>query len=176
MDGGDAELAFWYAHRLYNLAEGGRMLSIWHRKIQSHLWDGIKEAENLWYTPDLVPEGWEPVLAEGRQEDPNALAAAGERPEGTAAARQTPADYFEAYRAKNPGVSYRKLAGRIGISYESLFTIKGETAWVRDYAYAAAAGELGCSPEHLHPRHLPRLPRGKRPGPNAPKTHPINSD
>jgi hypothetical protein len=177
MEGGDAEQAFWYAHRLYNIVERGLMLAIWHRQIRSHLWDRIREAENLWYTPDLVPQGWEPFLAEGSQECPDERAAlAGEPPRGAVEARQAPADYFEAYRAKNPGISYRKLAGRIGISYESLFTIKGETAWVRDYAYAAAAGELGCRPEDLHPRHLPRLPRRNRSGPNTPKVHPIESD
>ena len=164
LNGGDAELAFWFAHRLYNLVERGRMLSVWHRQIESHLWDRIREAENLWYTPDLVPDCWRPFLeaAQGSQERPEI--SAGERPAETAESRRAPAEYFEAYRAKNPGISYRKLAGRIGISYESLFTIKGEMAWVRDYAYAAAAGELGCSPEDLHPRHLPRLPRRPRSG------------
>jgi hypothetical protein len=90
--------------------------------------------------------------------------------------RKSPAEYFDAYRAKNPGISYRKLAGRIGISYESLFTIKGETAWVRDYAYAAVAGELGCSPADLHPRHLPQRPRRNRSSPNVSKVQPIKAD
>lgn len=70
LDGGDAELGFWYAHRLYNLAERGRMLVIWARQIQSHLWERIGEAENLWYTPDLVPEGWEPFLAKPESRPP----------------------------------------------------------------------------------------------------------
>lgn len=59
LEGGEAELGFWYAHRLYNIVERGRMLGIWHGQIQSHLWDRIREAENLWYNPDLVPKGWE---------------------------------------------------------------------------------------------------------------------
>jgi hypothetical protein len=58
LDGGDAERGFWYAHRLYNLAERGRMLAIWARQIQSYLWERIEEAENMWYTPYLVPVGW----------------------------------------------------------------------------------------------------------------------
>lgn len=62
MDGGDGELAFWHAHRLYNLAERGRMLFIWHQKIQSRLWDRLSEAENLWYTPEIVPESWRAFL------------------------------------------------------------------------------------------------------------------
>ena len=30
LDGGDVELGSWYAQRLYNLAERGRMLGTWH--------------------------------------------------------------------------------------------------------------------------------------------------
>jgi hypothetical protein len=62
MDAGDAEWAFWCAHRVFNIVDRGRMLWIWHRPIDSHLSDLIREAENLWYTPDLVPERWKPFL------------------------------------------------------------------------------------------------------------------
>jgi len=65
LDGGDAELGFWYAHRLYNLVEGGRMLWTWQRQIQPLLWDLIREAENLWYNADLVPKGWENFFGPG---------------------------------------------------------------------------------------------------------------
>jgi hypothetical protein len=56
---GEAETACWSAHRLYNLVETDRMLAVWHREIESHLRDRIKEAEDLWYIPDLVLAGWE---------------------------------------------------------------------------------------------------------------------
>jgi hypothetical protein len=65
LDGGFAELGFWYAHRLYNLVELGRMPKTWLWKIEPHLWDRIREAENLWYTPDLVPDGWEKFFGPG---------------------------------------------------------------------------------------------------------------
>jgi hypothetical protein len=163
MDGGDAELAFWYAHRLYNLVERGRMLAIWHRQIESHLWDRIREAENLWYTPDIVPQGWESFQpAVPSDHHPDAL------PSGD---RKAPAEFFEAYRAKHPTATYDQIAARIGISRDSLFKIKVETAWVRTHAYIAAAGLLGCDADDLHPRNLPRRPRSKKHGQGGkPKT------
>jgi hypothetical protein len=62
LGGGDAEMAFWYAHRLYNLVERGRMLYLWHREVEPYLWACLKEGENLWYTPELVPGGWASFL------------------------------------------------------------------------------------------------------------------
>ncbi len=168
LDGGDAELGWWYAYRLYSLAERGRLLAIWHNKIKAFLWDRIREAENLWYTPDLVPAGWEAFFG------PAAAGPAACKPEPPVKDRKPPEAFFEAYRAKNPTMSYDKIAGRIGISRDSLFKIKEETDWVREYAYEAAAAELGCRPEDLHPRTLPKRPRQKRgsPKPSArvPKT------
>jgi hypothetical protein len=76
--------------------------------------------------------------------------------------RGSPGEYFEAYRAKHPTVTYDQIAARIGFSRDSLYKIKDETAWVREHAYAATAGLLGCRPEDLHPRNLPRFPRRKR--------------
>jgi hypothetical protein len=58
LDGGEAETAFWCAHRVYNIVDRGRMLAIWHKQIESHIWDLIREAEGLWDCPDLVPERW----------------------------------------------------------------------------------------------------------------------
>jgi hypothetical protein len=172
MDRGDAELSFWYAHRLYNLVERGRMLAIWHRQIESHLWDRIREAENLWYTPDIVPQGWESFLGDVVAHASGPAAPSDHHPDASPrGARKAPAEFFEAYRAKHPTATYDQIAARIGISRDSLFKIKDETAWVRAHAYAAAAGLLGCDADDLHPRNLPRRPRSKKRGQGGtPKT------
>jgi hypothetical protein len=85
--------------------------------------------------------------------------------------RKAPSQYFEAYRAKHPTATYDQIAARIGISRDSLFKIKDETAWVRAHAYTAAGGLLGCDADDLHPRNLPRRPRSKKRGQGGtPKT------
>lgn len=147
LDGGEAEMAFWYAHRLYQVVEGGRMLFTWHKKIRMALEDRIDEARDLSYNPDLVPHGWEGFLAES----------AG--PTAGAADRKPPSEFFDRYQAKYPALSLTQIALDIGIARDCLFRIKGETAWVRDIAYECAAQKLGCRPEDLHPRALVRAPR-----------------
>ena len=158
LEEGNAELGFWYAHRLYNLVERGRMLGTWHRQIESHLWDRIRDAENLWYNPDLVPKGWESYFVGAALSVP----ADGDPIRPADADRRPPGEFFGGYHAKNPKMTYRKIASRIGISNDTLFRIKEEKAWVGDDSYQAAADFLGCSPKDLHPRHLPRLPRSGR--------------
>lgn len=164
LEGGNAELGFWYAHRLYNLVERGRMLGTWHLKIEPHLWGRIREAENLWYNPDLVPNGWESYFGDVAPTVP-----ADSVPIlSTNADRKPPADFFEAYRAKNPTMTYAQIAGRMGIVYDTLFRIKEERVWVRRDSYEAAADFLGCRPEDLHPRNLPRSPRRRQKGHRPP--------
>ena len=76
--------------------------------------------------------------------------------------RKPPTEFFDAYRAKNPTISYDQMAAKIGISRDSLFKIKEEKAWVREYAYEAVAQTLGCRPENLHPRRIIKTPRRGR--------------
>lgn len=62
IEGGDAETAMWFAHDLYRMSGDGRMLRIWHREIESRLWSLVRQAEDIWWLPELVPEGWERFL------------------------------------------------------------------------------------------------------------------
>jgi hypothetical protein len=172
-EGGDAETAMWFAHDLYRLSGDGRMLAVWHRQIEPKVWRLERQAADMWWLPDMVSAGWETIL----REDPGATVAAvasgaAEPPEsgnpqspddgGGREPRRAPADFFEDYRAKNPTMSYDMIAGRIGISRDTLFTIKNEKAWVRDYGYQAAAQLLGCHPADLHPCGIPKTPRRAR--------------
>lgn len=177
LEGGDAELGFWYAHRLYNIVERGRMLGTWHRQIESHLWGWIDEGENLWYNPDLMPERWNRFLgehstlirqsaeADGHPETSAAEARQSAQPpaasNGAPSDRRAPADFFEKYQ-QNSGITYDQMAARIGISRDTLFKIKEERSWVRPQNYSDAAQLLGCQPVDLYPRNLPRLRRRKR--------------
>ena len=147
LGGGEAELAFWYAHHLYQVAEGGRMLWLWHREIQADLWDRIREAEDLWYNPDLVPEGWEKFLGNGPSSadgSPDPASPDRQTAPWPETDRKAPAEFFKEYRAKCPMASYEQIAASIGISRDCLFRIKGETAWVSSGSYEAAAKSLAC--------------------------------
>ena len=62
LEGGEAELGFWYAHRLYNLVREAQELG--HTgtgRFNPTSRIGSRRRENLWYNPDLVPKGWEEV-------------------------------------------------------------------------------------------------------------------
>jgi hypothetical protein len=62
VEGGDAETATWFAYDLYRISGDGVMLKIWAREIQSKLWDLIRQADDIWWLPGLVPQGWEKFL------------------------------------------------------------------------------------------------------------------
>ncbi len=59
LETGAADTAFRYAHHLYNSVQGGRMLAIWHGQIRKRLLLLIRDAEDLWWDPEIVPKGWE---------------------------------------------------------------------------------------------------------------------
>ena len=163
-DGGEAETAFYYAFKLVQDAEHGEESLAWYRETESRLRQLVREAEDQQADLDVVLDGWQKFFSESGVSLPPMDAAAGAPPVGEAAqpARKAPADFFGAYHAKNPTMTYDNIGGRIGISRDGLFKIKGERAWVRDYAYEAAAKLLGCRPEDLYPRNLPKVPRRPR--------------
>jgi len=177
---GAADMALRYAHHLYNNVQRGRMLAIWHHQIRSSLLGLISDAEDLWWNPEVIPAGWEPfLLASPAATARHAGVYPGAPPSGTSptvdAERKTPAEFFEAYCTAHPGVTYEVMSDLIGISRDTLFKIKNEKAWVRFYAYDAAAQLLGCKPEHLHPVSLPRQRRrvkahGKKRRSRSPKS------
>jgi hypothetical protein len=63
MEGGDAETAMWFAHDLYRVSGDGRMLKHWTQPIMSTLQDLIRQADDIWWLPGLVPQGWEEFLS-----------------------------------------------------------------------------------------------------------------
>ncbi|HWR50335.1 MAG TPA: hypothetical protein VN428_04470 [Bryobacteraceae bacterium] len=72
MDAGAANTAFRYAHYLYKNVQGGRMLAIWHRQVRDRLFGLIREAEDLWWNPDVVPQGWEDFITNSGSSRPAA--------------------------------------------------------------------------------------------------------
>jgi hypothetical protein len=63
-EGGDWETALWFAHDLYRLSGDGRMLAIWHRQLGPKVWVLVRQAEDMWWLPDVVVSGWEPFIGE----------------------------------------------------------------------------------------------------------------
>ena len=60
--GNGSAAGFCYAEKLYVDIEGHAMPPDLVKEIQSELSGRRREAQNLWYTPDLVPEGWKKFL------------------------------------------------------------------------------------------------------------------
>jgi hypothetical protein len=67
VDGGDAEMAMWFAHDLYRMSGDGRMPVVWQREIEPKLFALVRQAEDIWWLPEHVPDGWQGFLGS----DPN---------------------------------------------------------------------------------------------------------
>jgi hypothetical protein len=67
-----------------------------------------------------------------------------------------PQEIIDSFRIRSKVRSYEKLAGRIGISKDTLYAITKETRWLADQTYQLVATACNCEPEELHPRDLPR--------------------
>jgi hypothetical protein len=159
---GVAELTFWCGHMIYHMIDNGRMLKNWQRDLVSHLWRLVGEAESVW--DGVVPERWQKYLVEAGVENRGTVPSHEAAPAPSPAAdRKAPSDFFEAYRAKHPTMTWDQIAGRFSISRSSLDKINGEKVWMRRSTYATAAKLLDCKPEDLYPRNLPRRPRRNRP-------------
>jgi hypothetical protein len=65
LEAGAADTAFRFAHHLYHDVQGGRMLGAWHRQIQDRLWELIREAEDLWWNPEIALKGWDAFVRHG---------------------------------------------------------------------------------------------------------------
>jgi hypothetical protein len=165
LEGGDGELAMRYTRRLYHALGLDREFIYCRGEIEQKLERWITEAGDLWFNPDLVPEGWAKFLdnsassTDGSPDSPSTDHEIAPSPE---ADRKAPSEFFLQYRARNPQVTYKQLAPRIGISPSTLYKIKDETAWVRDDKYEAAAGVLKCAAADLHPRVLKRALRHEK--------------
>jgi hypothetical protein len=68
----------------------------------------------------------------------------------------TPKRIVDQCRSHHGLRSYEKLAGRIGISKDTLYAITKETRWLSDQTYELVALFCKCKPENLHPRGVPR--------------------
>lgn len=63
-EGGAAEIAVWYAHYLYKDVQRGRMPFEWQWKtVEPRLNELMKDAEDRWHIPEIVPHGWEDFLS-----------------------------------------------------------------------------------------------------------------
>lgn len=71
------------------------------------------------------------------------------------ASGSNPAQVLLAYRTRGP-CSWEKVASRLGVSRDTLYSVKGESKWHTDPMYALMAKGIGCRPDELHPRDLPR--------------------
>ena len=73
--------------------------------------------------------------------------------------KKSPKEFVDDYRLRPPRRSYEKLAGKIGLSKDTLYAITKETRWVSDENYRVVASICGCKPEDLYPRDVPRPER-----------------
>jgi hypothetical protein len=159
--GGVGALALHYAYRLYYAVAKSLEFKRSERAFKLEMEALIREAEDLWYNPDLVPEGWAKFLdnsassTDGSPDSPSTDHEIAPSPE---ADRKAPSELFKKFKTKYRIASYEQLAARMLISRSTLFKIKNETAWVRDDKYEAAAGVLKCAAADLHPRGLKRDP------------------
>jgi hypothetical protein len=135
-----------------------RQGNYWVWRDEGFDWEGLFHSETkawlAWLLENAVQPNSNPVKGSEAKHEVDADSGNAE-----AGPTRSPKELVDDCRLRPPRRSYEKLAGKIGLSKDTLYAITKETRWVSDETYQVVAGICGCKPEDLHPRDIPRPER-----------------